>query len=234
MKKILIIEDDVSIADLEKDYLEVDGFKVDLVHSGSRGLEMGKSNKYDLIIIDVMLPEKNGFEIVRELRNILDIPLFLVTAKDSDIDKIRGLGLGADDFITKPFSPSELVARVKAHIKRYEKFAQRSAGDNRTEMIDVGFLNIDVSAHKVIYKGSQINLSAKEFDILVLLASNPDRVFSKEEIYERIWGADFYGDVGTVAVHMKKVREKLSDHKSKSQLIETLWGVGYRLNYHTK
>jgi len=230
LKRILIIEDDVSIADLEKDYLEVEGFQVDLVHTGTGGLEMGKSKKYDLIIVDVMLPEKNGFEIVRELREVLDIPLFLVTAKDSDIDKIRGLGLGADDFITKPFSPSELVARVKVHIKRYEKFVRKSSGDLESDMIEVGFLIIDISAHKVIYKNGNINLSAKEFDILVLLASNPNRVFGKEEIYERIWGADFYGDVGTVAVHMKKVREKLGDHKSNDQLIETLWGVGYRLN----
>ncbi len=206
---------------------------MDLVHTGSKGLAMGKSNKYDLIIVDVMLPEKNGFEIVRELREILDIPLFLVTAKDSDIDKIRGLGLGADDFITKPFSPSELVARVKVHIKRYEKFAQKASDDIRTEMIDVGYLNIDVGAHKVVFKGNNINLSSKEFDILVLLASNPDRVFSKDEIYDRIWGADYYGDVGTVAVHMKKVREKLGDHKASDQLIETLWGVGYRLNSHS-
>ncbi len=232
MKKILIIEDDLNIATLEKDYLEIEGYDVDIVHTGLKGLQMGRAGQYDLILIDVMLPEMNGYEIVRALRDELDIPLFLVTAKDSDIDKIRGLGIGADDYITKPFSPSELVARVKAHIKRYDKFHEKQLGDKSSQEISVGLLNIDIGGHKVFYNNEHIHLSSKEFDVLVLLASHPDRVFSKEDIYDQIWGVDFYGDIGTVAVHVKKIREKLGIKKSSSPLIETLWGVGYRLNSH--
>ncbi len=228
MKKILIIEDDISIAELERDYLEIDGFSVDIETSGQRGLKIAESAEYDLIILDLMLPEINGFEICRKLRSEKNIPILMVSARKEDIDKIRGLGLGADDYITKPFSPGELVARVKAHLARYERLFKHK--EQKEELIEIRGLSIDKSSRRVYVNGEEIPFTTKEFDLLALLAANPDRVFSKEEIFERIWGYDCFGDVATVTVHIRKIREKIEIDPPNPQYIETLWGAGYRFN----
>lgn len=225
MKKILIIEDDNSIAQLEKDYLEISGYDVKIESSGMRGKTRALTEDFDLIILDLMLPEVDGFQICRELREEINIPILMVSAKGENIDKIRGLGLGADDYTTKPFSPSELVARVKAHLSRYERLTQDKKEDN--EIIDINGLRINNTSRRVYVDNQEINFSSKEYDILYLLAKNPNRVFSKDEIFERIWGMDSVGDVSTVTVHIRKIREKI-ENQSKFKFIETVWGVGYR------
>lgn len=226
MKKILIIEDERSIAELERDYLEIDGFQVDIEEDGEKGLNRGKSGDYDLIILDLMLPRIDGFEICKQIRFEKDIPILMVSAKKEDIDKIRGLGLGADDYITKPFSPSELVARVKAHLSRYERLMGKT--DNKKEEIRIRGLFIDKASRRVYINNKEVTLTAKEFDLLTLLAMNPNRVFSKEELFERIWDLDSIGDIATVTVHIRKLREKIEADPSNPQYVETLWGAGYR------
>lgn len=226
MKKILIIEDESSIAELERDYLEVNGFSVDIESKGHTGLCKAKSESYDLIILDLMLPGVDGFEICKQIRNVSDVPILMVSARKEDIDKIRGLGLGADDYITKPFSPSELVARVKAHISRYERLVGNK--QQRKEEISIRGLRIDKAARRVYVNGEEVILTTKEFDLLAFLAQNPNRVFSKDELFERIWGMDAVGDIATVTVHIKKVREKIEIDTSNPQYIETIWGAGYR------
>lgn len=226
MKKILIIEDDISIAELERDYLEINGFMVEIENSGDGGLTKALKQEYDLIILDLMLPRVDGFEICRQIRNKRNTPILMVSAKKEDIDKIRGLGLGADDYMTKPFSPSELVARVKAHISRYERL---TGGSNiKKEIIEFRGLVIDESSRRVFLNDKEIVLTAKEFDLLLYLASNPNRVFSKDELFEKIWGADSQGDLATVTVHIRKLREKIERDPSNPQYIETIWGAGYR------
>ncbi|PAB59882.1 response regulator transcription factor [Anaeromicrobium sediminis] len=227
MKKILIIEDDISIAELEKDYLEINDFEVEIETSGQAGLDRALKGKFDLIILDLMLPEIDGFKICKSLRNDIDIPILMVSAKGEGIDKIRGLGLGADDYITKPFSPSELVARVKAHLGRYERLTNKSVSNNKN--IEINGLVIDNYSKRAYVNDKEVNLSSKEFDILELLGKNPNRVFSKEEIFERIWGLDSFGDISTVTVHIRKIREKIEADPSNPQYIETLWGLGYRI-----
>lgn len=226
MKKILIIEDELSIAELERDYLEANGFSVDIELRGDRGLIRARSLDYDLIIVDLMLPGVDGFEICRQIRNELDIPILLVSAKKEDIDKIRGLGLGADDYITKPFIPGELVARVKAHLARYERLLGRRK-EPRDE-IRIRGLYVDKTSRRVYVNNVEAFLTAKEFDLLVLLASNPNRVFSKTELFDRIWGMDSIGDIATITVHIGRLREKIELVPSNPQYIETIWGVGYR------
>lgn len=226
MKKILIIEDDSSIAELERDYMEINGYSVDIEVSGDTGLQTALSLDYDLIILDLMLPRVDGFEICRQLRTFKDIPILMVSARKEDIDKIRGLGLGADDYIIKPFSPGELVARVKAHLARYERL--RGNREPQNDEISIRGLNIDKTSHRVYINNAEVSLTAKEFDLLVLLASNPNRVFSKTELFERIWGMDSLGDIATVTVHIGKLREKIELVPSNPQYIETIWGVGYR------
>lgn len=226
MKKILIIEDDISIAELERDYLHINGFSVEIENSGLKGVERAKKEKFDLIILDLMLPEIDGFQICKALRETLDIPILMVSAKGEGIDKIRGLGLGADDYITKPFSPNELVARVKAHLNRYERLTNREK--EQKEIIEVNGLFIDPYSRRVYVKNHEVNLASKEFDVLLLLAKNPNRVFRKEEIFERVWGLDSLGDVSTVTVHIRRIREKIEYDASSPKYIETLWGVGYR------
>ena len=226
MKKILIIEDDISIAELERDYLEINGFKVFIEHSGDKGLKNASQNEYDLIILDLMLPKIDGFEICRQIRSENNTPILMVSAKKEDIDKIRGLGLGADDFVTKPFSPSELVARVKAHISRFERLTK---GDQvKNHKIEIRGLSIDKSSRRVFVNEKEVILTTKEFDLLVYLASNPNKVFTKEELFEKIWGIDSQGDIPTVTVHIRKIREKIEIDPSNPQYIETIWGVGYR------
>lgn len=227
MKKILIIEDETSIAELEKDYLELSNFKVDIEVSGKTGLEAAKEKNYELIILDLMLPEIDGFEICKQIRKIKNTPILMVSAKKEDIDKIRGLGLGADDYMTKPFSPSELVARVKAHISRYERLVN-SSNKNLDDEIEIRGLNINKASRKVFVNGKESQFTAKEFDLLVFLAQNPDRVFSKEELFDEIWGMDSFGEIATVTVHIKKIREKIEKDTSNPEYIETVWGAGYR------
>ncbi|MBQ2288378.1 MAG: response regulator transcription factor [Lachnospiraceae bacterium] len=226
MSKILIIEDEVSIAELEKDYLELSGFEVDMEHNGDMGLEKALNTEYNLIILDLMLPGMDGFEICRRIREHKNIPVLMVSAKKEDIDKIRGLGMGADDYITKPFSPSELVARVKAHLVRYERLIGSAVRSN--EVIEIRGLKIDKTARRVYVNGEEKAFTTKEFDLLTFLAENPNHVFKKEELFNKIWDMESLGDIATVTVHIKKIREKIEFNTSKPQYIETIWGVGYR------
>ncbi len=226
MSKILIIEDEVSIAELEKDYLELSGFEVTMEHSGQTGLEKALKEPFDLIILDLMLPGVDGFEICKRVREEKNIPVLMVSAKKEDIDKIRGLGMGADDYITKPFSPSELVARVKAHMARYERLIGSAARSN--EIIEIRGLKIDKTARRVYVNGEEKAFTTKEFDLLTFLAENPNHVFKKEELFNKIWDMESVGDIATVTVHIKKIREKIEFNTSKPQYIETIWGVGYR------
>ncbi len=225
-KKILIVEDEISIAELERDYLELSGFSVDLEADGDKGLRTALEGDYDLIILDIMLPGADGFEICRRVREVKDTPILMVTAKKEDIDKIRGLGLGADDYITKPFSPSELVARVKAHLSRYERLT--GSEKNRNDIIEIRGLKIDKTARRVWVDGAEKQFTTKEFDLLTFLAEHPNHVFTKEELFREIWDMDSIGDIATVTVHIKKIREKIEYNTAKPQYIETIWGVGYR------
>ncbi|GGG11678.1 response regulator transcription factor [Paenibacillus abyssi] len=226
MKKILIIEDETSIAELERDYLESHGFSVDLVSSGEVGLRQALQNDYDLLILDLMLPEVDGFEICRQLRQTKDIPILMVSAKKEEIDKIRGLGLGADDYMTKPFSPGELVARVKAHLARYERLM--GAREGKSDQIRIRGLIIDKPSRRIFINEQEAVLTSKEYDLLMFMAQHPNRVFNKEELFERIWGLDSTGDLTTVTVHIRRIREKIELNPSNPQYIETIWGVGYR------
>ncbi|MCU6707194.1 response regulator transcription factor [Paenibacillus sp. J5C_2022] len=227
MKNILIIEDELAIAELQRDYLESHGYSVRIEGRGDKGLELALTGKYDLLILDVMLPKLDGFEICRVVRNALELPVLMVTSKKEDIDKIRGLGLGADDYITKPFSPSELVARVKAHLSRYDRLT--SGQSERGQFIQIRGLVIDKLSRRVTIHEQEVMLTSKEYDLLLLLSSHPNRVFQKEELFERIWGLDSNGDVATVTVHIRRLREKIEHDPSNPQFIETIWGVGYRL-----
>lgn len=226
MRKILIIEDEESIADLERDYLELNNFEVEIAHEGDVGLNRALQEDFDLILLDLMLPEIDGFEICRKVREQKNTPILMVSAKKDDIDKIRGLGLGADDYITKPFSPSEMVARVKAHLARYERLVQ--SGKPQNEIIEIRGLKIDKTARRVYMNGEEKILTTKEFDLLTFLAENPNHVFSKEELFSKIWGMESIGEIATVTVHIKKIREKIEYSTAKPQYIETIWGVGYR------
>ncbi|KRF63607.1 response regulator transcription factor [Peribacillus butanolivorans] len=227
MKKILLIEDDVSIAELQRDYLEINDFSVTIQHTGDAGLQQALQENNDLIILDIMLPGVNGFEICKQIRAVKDIPILLVSAKNEDIDKIRGLGLGADDYITKPFSPNELVARVKAHLARYERLAGSQA---KTNTVFVHGISIDKSARKVHVNGEEIPFTTKEFDLLLFLVMHPNQVLSKEQLYERIWGMESAADVSTVTVHIRKLREKIERDPAHPKFLETVWGAGYRFN----
>jgi DNA-binding response OmpR family regulator len=226
MSKILIVEDEVAIAELEKDYLELSGFDVDIESTGDKGVERALSENYDLIILDLMLPNVDGFEICKRVREEKNIPVIMVSAKKDDIDKIRGLGLGADDYMTKPFSPSELVARVKAHLARYERLI--GSGMKSNEMIEIRGIKIDKTARRVYVNGEEKIFTTKEFDLLTFLAQNPNHVYTKEELFQEIWDMESIGDIATVTVHIKKIREKIEINTSKPQYIETIWGVGYR------
>ncbi|MDE7550654.1 response regulator transcription factor [Bacillus tropicus] len=228
MKRILLIEDEVSIAELQRDYLEISDFQVDVEHSGEIGLQMALQEDYDLIILDIMLPKMNGFEICKQIRAIKDIPILLVSAKKEDIDKIRGLGLGADDYITKPFSPSELVARVKAHISRYERLSGNVSKQRDT--LYIHGISIDQRSRKVFINNEEIAFTTKEFDLLTFFVTNPNQVLNKEQLFERIWGLDSAGDLATVVVHIRKLREKIERDPAHPQYIETVWGAGYRFN----
>jgi len=226
MSKILIVEDEESIADLEKDYLELSGFEVEIQNDGDAGLTDALEKDYDLLILDLMLPGTDGFEICKRVREIKNMPIIMVSAKRDDIDKIRGLGLGADDYMTKPFSPSELVARVKAHLSRYERLIGSNVQEN--DVIEIRGIKIDKTARRVWINGEEKNFTTKEFDLLTFLAQNPNHVFTKEELFKKIWDMESIGDIATVTVHIKKIREKIEFNTAKPQYIETIWGVGYR------
>lgn len=226
MSKILIIEDEEVIADLEKDYLELSGFEVEIKNNGKEGLEYALKGDFSLIILDLMLPEMDGFEVCKKIREDKNIPILMVSAKKDDIDKIRGLGLGADDYITKPFSPSELVARVKAHLNRYDRLV--GSTQKKNDIIEIRGLQIDKTARRVWIDKEEKAFTTKEFDLLAFLAENPNHVYSKEELFREIWDMDSIGDIATVTVHIKKIREKIEYDSANPQYIETIWGVGYR------
>lgn len=227
-KKVLIVEDDESILQLERDYLEANGFSVTTTQNGSEGLELALGKEFDLILLDIMLPKVSGLEICKKVREISNVPIVFVSAKKDDIDKIKGLGLGADDYIVKPFSPSELAARVIAHIKRYE----RLVGSNKPEsnIIETGSLKIDKNARRVFVNSNEIVLTNKEFDLLTCLAEDPDKIFSKDELFEKIWQYDSMGETSTVTVHVNRVRDKLFAADKNFQGVNTVWGRGYRFN----
>ena len=226
MSRILIIEDEKEIADLEKDYLELSEFQVEIENAGDTGLEKALAEDFDLIVLDLMLPGMDGFEVCRRIREEKNIPILMVSAKKDDIDKIRGLGMGADDYMTKPFSPSELVARVKAHLARYDRLV--GSGQKQNDIVEIRGIKIDKTARRVYIDGEEKNFTTKEFDLLTFLAENPNHVFTKEELFREIWDMDSIGDIATVTVHIKKIREKIEFETSKPQYIETIWGVGYR------
>ena len=226
MSRILIVEDEVAIADLEKDYLELSGFEVEIENDGTAGLARALTEEFDLFILDLMLPGIDGFEICKQIREKKNTPILMVSAKKDDIDKIRGLGLGADDYVTKPFSPSELVARVKAHLARYERLIGSSTVEN--DIIEIRGIKIDKTARRVWVNGEEKQFTTKEFDLLTFLAENPNHVFTKEELFREIWDMESIGDIATVTVHIKKIREKIEMNTAKPQYIETIWGVGYR------
>ncbi|HWR09008.1 response regulator transcription factor [Sporomusa sp.] len=227
MKRILIIEDDMDIAELERDYLQLNGYKADIAGDGLQGLKKAVSGMYDVVIVDLMLPHKDGYEIIKEIRKNQEIPIIVVSAKDEDIAKIRGLDFGADDYLTKPFSPAELTARVKAHVKRYERLKGHIAA---LEVIQHRGLEINTAAHKVFMNGEEIQLTTKEYELLVFLASNPNILFSKEHIFNTLWSDEYSGDTATVAVHIQKIRKKVEKDPSNPEYIETIWGSGYRFN----
>lgn len=227
MDKILIIEDDVAIAEIERDYLELDGFAVEIAADGNVGLERGLSGEHSLILLDLMLPGMDGFAICRALREQIDMPILMVTARQEDIDKIRGLGLGADDYIEKPFSPSVLVARVKAHLARYRRLtgSERTSGE-----IQIGGIRLNEETHRVYVDGREVELTNKEYELLLFFMLNVDVVFSREQLYERIWGWDAMGDSATVAVHINRLRKKIEQDPANPRYIVSVWGAGYRFN----
>ena len=226
MSRILIIEDEEAIAELEKDYLELSGYEVEIAYRGDQGLLKAMKEDYDLIILDLMLPEVDGFEICRVVREEKNTPIIMVSAKKDDIDKIRGLGLGADHYMTKPFSPSELVARVKAHMDRYNRLVGSSV--QKRDVVEIRGIRIDKTDRRVWVNGEEVAFTTKEFDLLTFLAENPNHVYTKEELFREIWDMESIGDIATVTVHIKKIREKIEFNTAKPQYIETIWGVGYR------
>ena len=229
MKRVLIIEDDQDIAELERDYLEANGFTATLCGNGLEGEKLALAEPVDIIVLDIMLPGEDGFQVCRNIRQHKNIPILLVSARQEDIDKIRGLGLGADDYIVKPFSPNELVARVKAHLSRYE---QLTAKETATQILRFGDLAIDEASHRVFVHDQEVLLPNKEIELLLFLAKNPGIVFSKDTLFDRVWGADAFGETATVAVHVNRIREKIEDDTSRPRYIETVWGAGYR--FHSK
>lgn len=231
MKKVLIIEDDMGIYELERDYLEIEGYEVDIQTNGVDGLAAALEHEYDLIILDIMIPKKDGFSVCRDIRKKKEIPIIMVSAKREDIDKIRGLGLGADDYMIKPFSPAELVARVKSHIQRYNRIRNSLGTTVEIESkIAAGSLEILLDSHQVFLGGTEVSLTPREYDILILLASSPNRVFTKEEVFESIWGIDSLGETSTIMVHINRLRAKIDKQFQGEEYIDTVWGGGYRFH----
>lgn len=225
MKKVLIIEDDKSIAEIEKDYLEMSGFETIAVEDGTEGLEFAEKEKIDLVVLDLMLPGTDGIEILRRIGEKKSFPILVLSAKTDETDKIRALNLGADDYMTKPFSMGEFVARVKGHIKIYEKL---SGNGKKTNVINIHNLTIDKDDRRVFVNGKELGFTQREYELLLFMAENPNRVFSKDMLFEKIWGFDALSDTTTVTVHVSKIRDKIEADPAKPQFIETVWGVGYR------
>lgn len=225
--RVLIIEEHLPDSELVRDYLTVSGFQCDTANDGESGLRMALSEEYALVILDVMLPKRDGFSVCSELRKVKDIPIIFLSARSEDIDKVRGLGLGADDYMTKPFSPAELVARVKAHISRYERLMSKAV-EKKPHLIQVRDLKIDKDAHRVYVAEKEVSMPVREFELLLFLAENPNIVFSKERLFDRLWGIDAMGDVATVTVHIQRIREKIEKDSDNKKYIETVWGAGYR------
>lgn len=228
MKKILIIEDDAAIADIVQDFLTINHFESTVIHDGGEGLTEALKNIYDLILLDVMLPTMDGIEVLRQLRNEVRVPILLVTAKSEELDKLRGLGLGADDYISKPFSPTELVARVRANLAQVERLTTQQSLPEKQHMIGTGDIVIQPEAMKVFVREKEVVMKHKEFELLLFLMENIQRVFSKEELYEKIWGMESIGEIRTVAVHINRLREKIEENPSEPVHIQTVWGAGYR------
>ena len=228
MTKILIAEDDPEIAMLERDYLEIEGFEVSVVDNGQQAVTQALNGDFSLILLDLMLPGCNGYDICRLIRDRIDVPILMVTARTESVDKIRGLGLGADDYIAKPFDPAELVARVKAHLSRYARLT--GGGQGEPEVISLGNVQILPQSWKVVKDGREIKMPNREFALLKFLAEHPNTVFSKEKLFETIWGYEYVGDSATVTVHIGRIRDKVEDDPARPRLIETVWGAGYRLN----
>ncbi|OKP87747.1 MULTISPECIES: response regulator transcription factor [Paenibacillus] len=224
-RTILIVEDEPSIAELQRDYLEMNGYQTEIAVNGEQGLELSLSGKFELIVLDVMLPKLNGFEVCKRIRGELDIPILMVTARREDIDIVRGLGLGADDYMTKPFKPAELVARVKAHLSRYDRLKGRGSS---TSELEIRGLRLNPDSRRAFVRDEEVSLTTKEFDLLYFLALHPNHVFSKDQLFERLWGVDSLGDTQTVTVHIRKLREKIEEDSANPLYIETLWGAGYR------
>ena len=236
MATILLAEDDREIANLERDYLNMSGYEVEIAADGEEAEQMLNQKSYDLLILDIMMPKKSGYDLCREYRDKIDIPILMVTAKTESVDKIRGLGLGADDYVVKPFDPMELVARVKSHLARYDRLTHRSEKKEEEEydandyMLQIGDLKIMTKSWKVIRGDEEIHFPNREFELLKYLALNPNIVFSKEHLFERIWGYDYTSDAATVTVHINRIREKIEEDPKNPKIIETVWGAGYRLN----
>jgi len=228
LKKILIVEDDVEIAEIERDFLLLEGFDVTIKADGLAGYHEARTGIYDLILLDLMLPSMNGHEICKQIRSEIDVPILMVTAKGEEVDKIRGLGFGADDYISKPFSPTELVARVKSNLAQYERLKSKNEDAPKAEEIVAGAIKVNLSTHRVYVDDVEVELKNKEYELLIFLMSNPDIIFSKEHLYERIWGMDAFGDVKTVTVHMGRIRDKIEKDPQNPLYIQTVWGVGYR------
>ena len=225
-QRVLVVDDEKLIVKGIRFSLEQDGMEVDCAYDGEEAVQKAKENEYDIILLDVMLPKLDGFEVCQQIREFSSVPVIMLTAKGDDMDKILGLEYGADDYITKPFSPSEMVARVKAHLARYERLIGSSMPDN--EIIEIRGLKIDKTARRVWVNGEEKNFTTKEFDLLTFLAQNPNHVYTKEELFNKIWDMESIGDIATVTVHIKKIREKIEFNTAKPQYIETIWGVGYR------
>lgn len=231
MKKILIIEDDANICELEKDYLEANGFEVSTASDGTEGLEDALKNDYNLILLDIMLPGTDGMEVCRRIRDTKDVPILLVSAKKEELDKITGLGYGADDYIVKPFSPKELVARVIAHISRYERLTSKAeSAAEEAKTIETDGLRLDGKSRRAFVNGTELNLTNKEFDLLYFLAASPDTVFTKEELFNKIWNYDSIGETSTITVHVNRIRDKIKEVNPDIDFIHTVWGKGYRFN----
>lgn len=233
MNRILIVEDDRKISQLEQLYLEMSGFETAIISDGGRVMEEIEKKKYDLILLDLMLPHVDGLTLCQTIRETQDIPILMVTARAEALDVIRGLGLGADDYITKPFDPAQLVARVKAHLARYERLTgggDPACGGNDKNLIQIGDITIIPDSWKVYVREEEIKLPGREFELLLFLARNPNLVFSREQLFERVWGYDYESDSATVSVHINRLREKIEKNPKKPEIIETIWGVGYRLN----
>lgn len=224
-EKILVVEDEKEIADLIRDYLSASNYKVIIANDGEKGLELFESEKPQLTILDIMLPKKDGFEVCRTIRSKSNIPILMLSAKKEDTDKIIGLGLGADDYITKPFSPRELIARVQSQLRRYTEL---STNQEKKEILSFNGLEIDATAYTITLDNEIVPFSVKEFEILHYLASNANQALSREKIFDEIWGYNEYGDINTVTVHIRKIREKIEKDPSRPSFIETVWGIGYK------